>query len=193
MNLAALRRRAPHWLALPLLLAGCALQPPAADREQLGNFSVDGRFALKSLDSEGRPQSAGGRLSWTHIDDRDRVLLANPLGIGLAEIDIRPGAASLRSADGNTYQDTDADRLVADLTGQPLPVSRLPSWLLGRPGPAGRLERDPLARPLRLDEAGWQIDYAYDDDTPGATPGRLTASRPPVELRLRLENWKHLP
>jgi len=177
------------------LLAGCVSQAPAPPpvRDGIADFAVDGRFALKTIDADGRPQSSGGRLSWTHRDGRDRVLLANPLGIGLAEIDMTPDGATLRTADDKTYTDSDPERLLADLTGQALPVSRLAGWLLGRPTPAGRLERDAQQRPLRLDEGDWRIDYLYDGDAPDLPPGRLNARGPAVDLRLRLENWKALP
>ena len=43
-------------------------------------------------------------------------------------------------------------------------------------------------------EAGWQIDYAYDDDAAAALPARLTLSRDQeIELRLRIEEWKENP
>ena len=46
----------------------------------------------------------------------------------------------------------------------------------------------------QLREAGWQIDYAYDDDAAAALPARLTLSRDQeIELRLRIEEWKESP
>lgn len=184
-------------LTAGLLLAGCASLPQGAlpPRDALESFTVDGRFALKSRLPDGTPDSTGGRLSWTHRPDSDRILLASPLGIGLAEIDSNSQGARLRTGDGKVLESADADQLVAEVTGQPLPVRQLPGWLLGRPGsPAGRLERDPQGRPQRLAEAGWQIDYTYDNDDPAALPARLTLLRPPtVDLRLRIESWLPLP
>jgi outer membrane lipoprotein LolB len=66
-------------------------------------------------------------------------------------------------------------------------------WLLGR-GTQAQIAADTLGRPAQLSEAGWQVDYAYADDAPGALPERLTLSRADtLELRLRIERWKTTP
>ena len=177
------------------LLAGCAPAPiqqlPA--RDALQDFVIEARFALKLTQPDGSQESAGGRLSWTHENGMDRVLLANPLGIGLAEIDAAPGRAVLRTGDGKVYQAEEPDQLLAEATGQPLPLSRLPAWLLGRAATAGTLERDAHTRPLRLQEDGWLIEYRYGDDNPDALPQQLQASGHNIELRLRIETWKPHP
>lgn len=177
------------------LLAGCAPAPtlPLPARDALRDFSIEARFALKLIQPDGRQESAGGRLSWTHENGMDRVLLANPLGIGLAEIDAAPGHAVLRTSDGKIYQADEPDQLLAEATGQPLPLSRLPAWLLGRASPAGTLERDTHTRPLRLLEDGWLIEYRYGDDDPDALPQQLQVSGNNIELRLRIETWKTKP
>ena len=75
-----------------------------------------------------------------------------------------------------------------------LPVARLPGWLTGRAAGDARLEADPFGRPARLNEAGWQVDYFYDDNRPDALPARLHISRPgEIELKLRIEEWRALP
>lgn len=177
------------------LLTGCAQTPelPLPPRDSLQGFVLEGRFALKLTQSDGRSESGSGRLSWTHTDHSDRVLIANPLGAGLAEIDSIPGRATLRTSDQQTHVADEPDRLLAELTGYPLPISRLPGWLLGRPGASGSLERDALNRPLRLREDGWLIEYVYDNDNPDALPQQLRASGNNIDLRLRLEDWKPLP
>jgi len=180
-------------LAGGLLLAGCASLPggPLPDREQMRDFALDARFALRVTAADQPPQSSGGRLSWTHRSTEDRLLIANPLGIGLAEVDINPGRARLRTGDGRQYESTDPDSLIAEVTGQALPVGRLPAWLLGRAAPGTDVERETNGRPLRFNEAGWLIEYAYPDDAPGALPAGLTLiHKPDIELRLRIETWQ---
>ncbi|MFV5213712.1 lipoprotein insertase outer membrane protein LolB [Azonexus caeni] len=178
-----------------LLVAACAQLPagPLPQRGELENFAVAGRFALLTRQADGSSESTGGRLDWTHSRDGDRLLLANPLGIGVAELYSGGGQARLITSDGQTREAADAEQLLAEVTGQALPIGRLAGWLLGRAGPGGRLERDAFDRPLRLDEAGWRVDYAYADDDPAAPPMRLTASNAVLELRLRIETWKALP
>lgn len=177
------------------LLGGCAQNPaqPSTPRDAIGNFAVDGRFALKIIRADGQNESSGGRLSWTHEKLTDRILLANPLGIGLAEIDSTPGKSRLRTGDGKTYEAENPDQLIAEVTGQPLPINRLPAWLLGRPNGEGHIEYDEQGRPLKLQEAGWRIEYAYEDEHPDTPPSRLNAFGEGMELRLRIETWKTTP
>ena len=130
----------------------------------------------------------------THRAAGEQILLANPLGYGLAEIDSTPERSRLRTADGKESESSDPDALIEDLTGLRLPVARLPGWLTGRAAGDARLEADPFGRPARLNEAGWQVDYFYDDNRPDALPARLHISRPgEIELKLRIEEWRALP
>lgn len=183
-------------LAGSLLLAACAGTPPArpGGREQIRDFALEARFALRITPPGQAPQSSGGRLSWEHKNGEDRLLLANPLGIGLAEIEIGPGLARLRTGDGKQFESTDPDTLIAEITGQSLPVSRLPAWLLGKTDRQTPVERDGAGRPGRFVEAGWQIEYDYADGSADALPSRLTLSHETdIELRLRIEEWKDAP
>ncbi len=178
------------------LLVGCASVPPAplSPRDQVRNFSLEARFALRATLPGQAAQSSGGRLTWTHQHNSDRILVANPLGYGLAEIDAGPEVSRLRTADGKARESTDPDALIEDITGLRLPVARLPGWLLGRPGAGARIEADPWGRPGKLHEAGWQVDYFYEDTRPAALPSRLTISRPgEIELKLRIEEWRETP
>lgn len=187
-------RRAILLLAAGLL-GGCAgLPTPPPARDALHDFSLEGRFALRVTQPGQAPQSGGGRLTWSHQNRSDRVLLSSPLGYGLAEIEATPDGSRLRTAQGQLRESTDPDALIEEVTGHRLPVGRLPGWLLGRPGAGAKLSSDPLGRPMRLTEDGWQVDYGYDDESPDALPARLTISRNgEVELRLRIEAWKDSP
>lgn len=178
------------------LLVGCASVPPAAlsHRDDIRNFSLDARFALRATLPGQAAQSSGGRLTWTHQHDSDRILVANPLGYGVAEIDAGPAISRLRTADGKERESGNPDALIEDVTGLRLPVARLPGWLLGRPGATARIAADAFGRPEKLHEAGWQVDYFYDDERPTALPARLTISRPgELELKLRIEEWRETP
>ena len=178
------------------LLAGCASVPPPAmpARELVHDFALEARFALRVTLPTQAPQSSGGRLSWQHQNGNNRVLLASPLGYGLAEIETTPVLSRLRTADGQTRESADAEALMEEVTGQRLPVTQLPAWLLGRSGGSATIARDQQDRPSRLFENGWQIDYSYDDESATALPARLILSRDgEIELRLRIEEWKETP
>lgn len=173
-----------------LLLAGCASLPQQGlrPRAEVEAFAIEARFALRVTPADQPPRSSSGRLSWQHQPDSDWILLANPLGHGIAEIESRRQVARLRTADGQHREAADADALTAEVTGQRLPVTRLPAWLLGR-SPATRL--DAQGRPQQANEDGWQIDYVYDHDGSDALPSGLTLRRAEeIELRLRIEEWK---
>lgn len=188
------------WLlAGGLLLAGCSTLPPAdtplPPRSALGAFTVEGRFALNSREPGQDAQQASGRLRWTQRSgERAEILLMTPLGHGVAEMELAPGASRLRTDDGREYRADDGERLLHEVTGQHLPLSRLADWLRGR-GPVQ--ESDVHGRPLQIAENGWQIRYSYDDETPEALPARLqlrhTGPALQVDLRLRLETWRTDP
>lgn len=177
------------------LVAGCASVPRAdlAARDQVGDFALAARFALRVTLADRSPESSGGRLDWEHRNGNDRILIANPLGVGVAEIESSPALSRLRTGDGQELESSDPDALIEAVTGQRLPVRQLPGWLLGR-GQQALIDNDAYGRPAFLSEAGWQIDYTYPDETPGALPERLTLTRDStIELRLRIETWKTVP
>lgn len=185
-------------LAAAFALAGCATAPRTGaglpPREEMRDFAIEARFALRLEEPPGPARSASGRLSWRHNRDGDAIFLANPLGQGLAEIHRGPAGATLRRSDGSVRQAADAATLLQDSTGYRLPLEHLPAWLLGRAGPDGRVERDPLGRPVALFESDWQIGFGYADDDPAALPSRLLLTRPEsMEIRLQIESWESLP
>ena len=178
------------------LLVGCAAAPgrPLPPREEVSNFIMEARFALRIRLPGEAEQSSGGRLSWMQNGNNSRLLVSNPLGYGIAEIDSSPGHATLRAANGEIRESDDPDTLMEAVTGQRLPVSRLPAWLLGRTSDTSKIQRDFLGRPQHLEESGWQIDYSYETDAADALPTRLTLNRDgQIELRLRIEEWKETP
>jgi outer membrane lipoprotein LolB len=188
--------RRPLLLALALLLSACASVPrqPLAARDTLQAFAIEARFALRVTLPGQSAQSGGGRLDWSHDGHGDHILLANPLGFGIAEIETTPTLSTLHTSDGRTLTSADPDALIEEVTGQRLPVARLPGWLLGRGGAGTQLERDTAGRPLHLRDGAWKIDYFYDDEADGALPSRLTMTRDnEIELRLRIEQWRDTP
>lgn len=193
-----MRRLRLLLVAGTLLAAGCATVPPSTSslpaRSELRDFSLEARFALRLERPYEAPQSASGRLSWQHTPGVDHILVANPLGQGIAEIERDADGARLRSSDGQVRRAADAAVLLEEATGYPLPLGELPAWLLGRPSAAGHLRTDAAGRPKELVDAGWHIEYDYDDEAAGALPARLTLRRDDsLELRLRIEEWQSTP
>jgi len=184
--------------AVALALAGCATVAPLPSglpsRAEISDFALEARFSMRLERPYETPQSASGRLSWQHSGDADHILVADPLGQGIAEIERNAGGAQLRTSNGQVRRAADAAALLAEATGYPLPLGELPAWLLGRPTASGRLQTDGQGRPKNLADAGWQIEYGYDSEAAGALPARLTLRRSSdLELRLRIEEWRSLP
>lgn len=184
------------YLLTTSLVAGCAFAPDRQplSRQQISNFTLEARFSLRIRLPGEAEQSSGGRLSLTQKDSHTHLLIATPLGFGVAEINSTPGDATLRTATGETRKARDLDTLMETVTGQSLPVSRLHDWLLGRRREASKIQHDFLGRPQQLEESGWRIDYLYDTDSADALPVLLTLTRnQQIELRLRIEEWKETP
>lgn len=185
---------------LALLLASCAAPlraPSQPDRETVRNFSLDARFALR-LEQTAPPgtpaPNASGRLFWQHTAGSDRLLFSSPLGQGIAELESTALGACLRLSSGEKRCAPDAGALLGEYIGHTLPLDRLPAWLLGQTRSADRYIRDHSGRPKQLQEAGWHIDYDYDDNAPGALPAFLVIRREGTfELRLRIEEWRINP
>jgi outer membrane lipoprotein LolB len=165
-------------------------------RDSLAAFMLEGRFSLQH-----ESQSYSGRLHWRHAVDTDEVLLASPLGQGMAEIFSDTHGARLSTGDGKSYSAGSAEALTQQVLGYPLPLTRLADWLRGRTSgdslvdaPVDSLtEFDPLGRPLRLRQEGWEVSYQYDNDDAQALPGRLFITREGgFDLRLRIDEWQPL-
>lgn len=186
-------RRHLGLLLAAVALAACSSQPAlrqdrpvALQRDQLQDFVLVGRFALRHA-----TQNYAGRIEWQHADGRDMLLLASPFGQGMAEITGNAHGALLRRSDGSEQAAASSDELLQTVLGYPIGLGRLLAWLRGSDVGNGRFERDTQGRPLRLQHEDWRIAYEYDDDAPQALPGRLFVEREGgFVLRLRIDEWR---
>ena len=179
------------------LLAGCATPHGARApvNGAINAYSLDARFALKDerdhIEHGGAKQSFSGKLHWRHDSAGDRVLIQDPFGHGVAELDARMQGAVMRLADGRVAEAHDPSALMHDLTGIALPIRDLSRWLTGRNFPFQSDDRrDDAGRLSHIARQGWIIHYRYDDDATDALPARVTAENGQgVELRLVIEQW----
>ena len=75
--------------------------------------------------------------------------------------------------------------------GWHLPVAPLRDWLRGRPMRSEiELERDADGQVTGFVEDGWTISYG---DFRDGKPTRITARKPPYQVRLAIKSWVALP
>lgn len=132
-----------------------------------------------------------GRFSWRQTQDRIRLDLKGPLGVGGMTIEGDDGRLTLRRRDDVTVLD-DPEADLARLVGWELPVTSLDAWLLGRLDPdfAGSVNSgvDGLASSLR--QRGWQADYsAWQMQAGFALPRKLNLTAPELEVRVVIDRF----
>jgi outer membrane lipoprotein LolB len=151
---------------LLVLLAGCAVAPQRAAPADAPDRLWSGRMALQVQDRPGQSFSAGFQLKGDA--QAGELTLYSPLGGTLAALAWQPGTATLGSA-GEVRRFGSLDALVAQVTGEAIPVTALFDWLRGQDTPV----------------AGWRADLSQ------LAQGRLEAKRlepqPQADLRLVLE------
>ncbi|KAB7632545.1 lipoprotein insertase outer membrane protein LolB [Verminephrobacter eiseniae] len=169
----ALMRSAIVVLPLLLWLVGCAPPAPGA-RAQEDAWS--GRIALQvqaqaQAQGEGQGQGQAAQAFSAMFElhgnaDSGGLVLLNPLGQRLAQLDWKDGHAQLHSGQETRSSDS-LDALLQDLTGAgTIPVAALFSWLKG----------------IQATATGWQADLS------GIADGRISARRddPAATLRIAL-------
>lgn len=192
------RNAAALAVLLVLLACGCATREPRPEGawlEERGawlaehpRWSVRGRLGL----SDGE---RGGSLAfdWTAEGDRHRVHLRTLAGGQQWRLEFGPDGARLTGTDLELQTGPDADRLVREATGWPIPVRWMTRWLLGLPAPdraALRFSEDGTLAALAVDD--WELDFQRFSVPPGYSvlmPARIEARRPPYRIRAALTGW----
>lgn len=116
------------------------------------------------------------------------MLLATPLGQGVARITRTPGEAVLQWPDGRSETAADPQSLLEKVLGFRFPLAGLDYWIEGRLDPRrpGQVEKAADGRIERLAQDGWQVDYlAYA----GGRPAKLRMRRGGIEVTLIVDRW----
>jgi len=123
----------------------------------------DGRFAVKMNDRPtNNTQGGSGSFTLSKIGFSDTLEIRSPIGGAIAKIVINPGEAVLER-DGKKVVAIDADTLIQNTLGLPLPARGLSNWLNGqvRPGSAARLVRDDQGQVKSIAQDGWDLAYTW--------------------------------
>jgi len=141
------------------------LKPNWSVAERISKGSWDGRFAVKVTGlTNTQNQGGSGGFTLTQDELKDILEIRNPMGGSIAKITITPGEASLER-DGQVTTAIDADSLVQNTLGLPLPARGLSDWLRGqiRPGSNASVERNSKGQVSKIDQDGWNLIYSWND------------------------------
>jgi len=157
-----------------LLLAGCATLPapsrPPVDA--IAVFAFSGRLAVRQGETRHHL-----KIDWRHDAAQDEILLATPLGQGVAEIVRDAAGARLRLADTRAFAATDWSSLAEQVFGFRLPLAAAPRWLLGAEG----------------DMEGWSLRVLErENDSANALPALIELERDDIQVRLKIDEWSEV-
>lgn len=164
--------RAIIIFALAAALSGCAAVAPLPARPPAGEiaqFAFVGRIALRQ--GEVRHHA---RIDWRHAPGRDEILLATPLGQGLAEFTQDATGARLVLADRRHFAADNLGALSQQVFGFPLPLGASARWLLGEIEVAD----------------GWRVTIVERESAAAdALPTVIELERDDIAVRLKIDEW----
>jgi outer membrane biogenesis lipoprotein LolB len=138
-------------------------KPDWSTPEKAPQGSWDGRFAVKVTGiTDSQNQGGSGGFTLTQDALKDILEIRNPVGGSIAKITINPGEASLER-DGQVVTAIDADTLIQNALGLPLPARGLSNWLRGevRPGGEASIERNTNGQVSKINQDGWELAYTW--------------------------------
>lgn len=172
---------------ISLALAGCATAPHV-DSDASATFDTHGRLSVHYRDfASGKDDTVFGRFDWIEHGKTVDLSLLDPLGQSIAIVHAEPAHATLRLADGRTFEGNSAEDLTKEALGYTVPIAGLRSWLLGHADEPSDIPAKDADGAIVLHEMGWTIRYP-DASLP---PKRIDLSYPgpgvALDLRLAIE------
>jgi outer membrane biogenesis lipoprotein LolB/uncharacterized protein HemY len=139
------------------------LKPDWSNPEQAPKGTWDGRFAVKVTGlTDTQNQGGSGGFTLTQEELKDILEIRSPVGGSIAKITITPGEATLER-DGQIVTAIDADTLLQNALGLPLPARGLSNWLRGevRPGSEASIDRNSKGQVSKISQDGWDLVYTW--------------------------------
>ncbi|MFT5879654.1 MAG: outer membrane lipoprotein LolB [Moritella sp.] len=130
-------------------------------------------------------------LNWQQLAQDFSINLTGPFGIHLMTIKRSAGIATLILDDNQQYQDSNAQRLINQLSPLPIPIDELRYWIMGEP-----LSDDlTLDRYGRVSQAahplGWQISYRnYQLINNIWLPKNISIKKDDIRIKIITRDWK---
>ncbi|HAT39520.1 outer membrane lipoprotein LolB [Polynucleobacter necessarius] len=141
------------------------LKPDWTRENSVAKGAWDGRFAVKITGlTDTKNQGGSGEFSLTQEALKDVLEIRNPMGGSIAKITIMPGEATLES-DGKVVAAIDADTLVQNTLGLPLPARGLSNWLKGevRAGSEASIDQNSQGQVSKISQDGWDLIYTWSN------------------------------
>ena len=192
-------------VALLLSLGACASlaphvasQPPSSQAVNYHDaLDLKGRLSLR-YERNGKEEAMHGSFEWSQAPQHIALTLLSPLGQTLATVEITPVSATLTQANQPPRSTADADTLIADTLGWPLPVSGLRDWLQGFVVDASgkRIVVALQADDVITTKDGWRLHYVtWDSDGAAPRPKRIDLERytmqaGQVSARIVIDEWQ---
>ena len=183
--------------SMALVLSACAalqIQPPQRDIDRsdylLQRMKWDAHMTVLAMTAQ---EKLKARLHWQQTEQGFTIKLRDFIGRTVAVVEGDAQGVVARTSKGQRYQGTDADSLLADLTGLKLPINGLKYWLQGLADPDQTLTQrtdDENQLPLMIQQSGWTIHYAsyqYDEKVPMAK--NITLDHQDIHLQLKIASW----
>jgi outer membrane lipoprotein LolB len=170
----------------------------ASQRSYAETLDLDGRLSVQYQKNE-QDEAIHASFNWKQSKDRSNITILSPLGQILANIDIKPGHATLTQSGQVPRSATNVDALAEQALGWPLPVSGLRNWLQGFAVDANNKAFVATSTNTRvLTSDGWDIQYmsweADNQASPNTRPKRIDLARQTeqagkVTIRIVLDKW----
>lgn len=161
--------------------------------DNMKEWAMEGRVGLQL-----RGQSWSFGMDWKQQAGGASVMdITNPLtGALMANIRETGSQVVLKAADGKSYRDTNAEKLLERQLRLKFPLNDMRYWARAVPtpdSPVEQVELDARGRPKLLQQKGWRVEYtAYKDNGPNALPTkmRLEKAAERVKAKVVTKRWQ---
>jgi len=192
-------------MALTLLMSACV---PMGQQKPIDQNSEDvfwntrypDLLALTDWEITGRSviaqKSEGWNvgLLWQEFDGMFLVKLQGPFGQGGAVLKGDKDNVVLILDDGRRMSSSNAEQLIKEALGIPLPLNALRDWVRGIPHAGQEFETiqfDQRGRIVSLQQQGWQIDYKrYIPFGDYSMPGKIFIHKGEQRLKIIVSDWE---
>ncbi|WP_240914314.1 lipoprotein insertase outer membrane protein LolB [Microbulbifer sp. SH-1] len=188
---------------LLLLLAACSAQKPQPQQPPAQTAQTQSAAALQRWEAKGKlgvrspKENGSANLTWQQASGNYRIHLSGPLGAGATMISGSPTGVSLQRGNDPAVFASNPAQLTEEIMGWPLPVSEMFYWVRGlvAPGAVSGEQRNAQGQLLRLQQAGWQLDFGgYQSVGPYQLPTRIKAATNqaagPVSVTVVIKEWE---